>query len=219
MSNQTPPDPAPSLQPQQPYAANAKESRFQSRVLIWLRRLFSLSLLLLCAWAAWNWHQDLSQSNQSQRSLYMLVIGCSVYYVCLVTPFLPGVELGLGLMMLYGWQGVLAVYLTTQLGLNTAYWIGRLWRHPWQDRLVQRIDSEQLPRALRWCTQKIRFHPALALIFLLNLPGNAILGGGGGLSMLYGLLKFLSPLRFLLAALAASSPAPLFFLLYPIFNS
>jgi len=176
-------------------------------------------LLLLCAWAAWHWHQDLSHTPTNQRAFTFLAMGCAVYYVCLVTPFLPGVELGLSLMMLFGWQGVVAVYLTTQLGLNSAYWLGRLWRHPWQDRLIAGVRSDKLPRPLAWGTDKIRVHPAPALILLLNLPGNVILGGGGGLSMLYGLLKLLSPVQFLLASLVAASPAPLFFLLFPLFKS
>ena len=49
----------------------------------------------------------------------------------------------------------------------------------------------------------------LALALLLNMPGNFVLGGGGGIAMMAGLSRVFSPPLFLLMTMLAVAPVPL----------
>jgi hypothetical protein len=51
----------------------------------------------------------------------------------------------------------------------------------------------------------------LALALAVNMPGNVILGGGGGIAMMAGLSRLFDPLPFLLTVLLAVLPVPLLF--------
>ena len=46
----------------------------------------------------------------------------------------------------------------------------------------------------------------------LNLPGNTLVGGGGGIAMVAGLSGLVSPLGFLVTVAVAVAPIPLLFL-------
>ena len=69
---------------------------------------------------------------------------------------------------------------------------------------------EQAPR--RFIPTLLRFR-YVALVLALNLPGNAVLGGGGGIAMVAGLSGMFSFPLFLLAASVAALPVPLMWLL------
>jgi len=49
-----------------------------------------------------------------------------VYILWMALPFVPGIELGLALMVMLGLKGVLLVYLCTLLSLSLSFAIGRL---------------------------------------------------------------------------------------------
>jgi hypothetical protein len=51
----------------------------------------------------------------------------------------------------------------------------------------------------------------LALALAVNLPGNVILCGGGGIALMAGLSRLFDPLPFLLTILLAVLPVPMFF--------
>ena len=51
----------------------------------------------------------------------------------------------------------------------------------------------------------------LALALAINMPGNIVLGGGGGIAMMAGLSRMFDPLPFLLTVLIAVLPIPLIF--------
>ena len=53
----------------------------------------------------------------------------------------------------------------------------------------------------------------LALAVLLNCPGNAVLGGGGGLAMLSGMSQKMSAGKFFLVIAIATTPVPILVLL------
>lgn len=55
-------------------------------------------------------------------------------------------------------------------------------------------------------------HRDLALIAVLNMPGNALIGGGGGIALVAGMSGMFRPDRYLLAVAIAALPIPLFML-------
>ena len=57
--------------------------------------------------------------------MYGLAIGVLFYVLVLAVPFVPGMELGLLLMVLFGRDGVIAAYLATVVGLSLAYFVAQ----------------------------------------------------------------------------------------------
>ena len=55
--------------------------------------------------------------------IYGLSLGAFVYALVLALPFVPGVEFGLLLMVLFGREGVIAAYVATIVGLSLAYFV------------------------------------------------------------------------------------------------
>lgn len=141
-----------------------------------------------------------------------LIAACLLYAVLLAVPFVPSVEIGLLIMVVFGKYGAVGAWLATLAGLNMAYGIGRfvVRQHAGGDlqlpaRMQARIDrlGRHLPPG--WV-------PALALAGLLNLPGNTALGGGGGIAMLYSATRTLSWPTFALTTSLATVALPLLFL-------
>lgn len=161
-----------------------------------------------------------------------LWLSIGVYILWMALPFVPGIELGLALMIMLGLQGVVLVYLCTLVSLSLSFAIGRLiplkalarfvgWLHLSKARdlmvkleplnrkerfdvLLQSTPSKILPFMLE--------HRYLMIAFLLNLPGNALIGGGGGIGLIAGMSKLFSFPQYLLLVSLAITPLPLLFL-------
>ena len=163
-----------------------------------------------------------------------IVMGAlGVYTALIATPFVPGAEIGMALLSMFGASIAVEVYLATVLGLGIGYLVGRLVpvrrtaallkflcltrAGTWLDdmaelppetiveHLTERLEPGLGKRLVRW-----RY---LALILLINLPGNIVLGGGGGIAVAAGMSRLFSPWGFLAATLVAVSPVPLMVLL------
>jgi hypothetical protein len=162
-----------------------------------------------------------------------VLVAVIVYILLMSLPFLPGVEIGLTLMIVLGPKGVAIVYVCTLFALLISFSVGRLippkllvsllqWLHlaraaslfssysevPPENRLeylIQRVSVKVVPSVLK--------HRYLTLALLLNLPGNALVGGGGGIGMMAGMSRLYSyPVYFLVVAVSIL-PVPLFFIL------
>ncbi len=152
-----------------------------------------------------------------------VLISVILYIGLMAVPFVPGVEIGLALMTMLGPKGILMVYICTLIALVISYTIGRLippnvliaflqWMHLMRaaammrrfysveadhrlDFLAERLPSRTVPALLR--------RRYLVLAVLLNLPGNALIGGGGGLAMMAGMSRLYPfPWYFLLISVA-----------------
>lgn len=162
-----------------------------------------------------------------------IMTAMAVYIVLMALPFVPGVEIGLGLIMMFGAAIVPLVYLATVVGLVLGFLIGRmvpqrtiveflglirlrrlrdmlLQLEPLGPRdrlafLLQSADSRWVPFLLR--------HRFAAVMVLLNLPGNALIGGGGGISFVAGFSRLFSLPAFALTVAVAVAPFPLLLLL------
>lgn len=150
-----------------------------------------------------------------------------LYGVVLALPFLPGVELGLLIMAVFGPVGALAAYAATIGGLMLAYTAGRTLPEgvivgllgrigivvprdgiasATESLIAERRRAQSMPRRL---TATLLNHRYLTLAFGLNFPGNAALGGGGGLALLSGMSRQFGWCSFLLTVAIATSPAPI----------
>ena len=149
-----------------------------------------------------------------------------LYCLCLAIPFMPGVEIGIVMMLLFGRPGVVAAYLATILGLTLAFTMGKTlgltWiPERWQDLLSRRFGSQSEIRNsglsgsragrvfLRLWGDYVVGKPWLLLAVLLNLPGNWVLGGGGGISLAYGMHRTLSVQQFVGTVAIATAVVPL----------
>jgi hypothetical protein len=149
------------------------------------------------------------------------------YGVMLAVPFLPGVELGLLIMAVLGPAGAVAAYAATLGGLLFAYAVGRALPERVVVGLLSRVGLA-LPRegmasamggmvaasgltrsAPRRLTAFLLDHRYLTLAVCLNFPGNAALGGGGGLALLCGLSRQFGWRSFVLTVAIATSPVPI----------
>lgn len=154
---------------------------------------------------------------------------CLLYALLLALPFVPGVEIGLAMLGMFGAAVAPHVYLATVGGLSLAFALGRLIPLPRLAWLANRLRMRRLaallsrmghmsqPEMLDWLTAEapggwapfmIR-HRHIALAILLNMPGNALIGGGGGIAMMAGLSRLYSVPGFLLTVALAVAPVPL----------
>lgn len=193
------------------------------------------TLVLLAAAGSWAGAPHRLQIAPEHARLFDAMIGVALvaYVLAMAVPFVPGIEIGLALMMVLGDQGVLLVYAATQCSLAVSFLLGR-WvparlvgaAFRWLGmeraaRLLQSIaampsaqQAEYLARSStgRWAGLLAR-RPGLALAVALNLPGNALIGGGGGIGMIAGMSRLFPTARYLLVVAVATSPVPVFLLL------
>jgi hypothetical protein len=155
-----------------------------------------------------------------------------VYVLWMALPFVPGIELGLALMVLLGTRGIILVYFCTLLSLSLSFTIGRLiplscfarflgWLHLYKARdLILQLEplysEEKLDFLLRSAPSKvIPFlvkHRYLMIAIALNLPGNALIGGGGGIGLISGMSRLYSFPKYILLVSLAIMPLPLLLL-------
>jgi hypothetical protein len=162
----------------------------------------------------------------------VLWLAIVVYVLWMALPFVPGIELGLALMVLLGSRGIILVYLCTLLSLSLSFTIGRLiplksfarflgWLHLYKARdLVLQLEplnsEEKLDFLLRSAPSKIIpflvKHRYLMIALALNLPGNALIGGGGGIGLISGMSRLYPFPKYILLIGLAITPVPLLLL-------
>ncbi|MCH7692516.1 MAG: hypothetical protein IID50_03630, partial [Proteobacteria bacterium] len=171
--------------------------------------------------------QDVLTSSGYEIGIFALAMSCIAYLLLLALPFVPGVELGLLIMVFFGRDGVIAAYLATIGGLCLAY--AAAWSLPnqmtsrWVTRLGLSDAAEDPGAAINGMVANAKVagrlagkfrsfllnHRYLTLAACLNLPGNSALGGGGGIAFLCGLSGQFHWRRFILTVVLATAPIPL----------
>lgn len=199
-------------------------------------RLFLILLILmtLVVWVEYwirgemGMAKELVEMARNQWGRGILFAGGMFYILLLSLPFVPGVELGLLLMCIFGKEGIVLIYLFTITGLNLAFvmgrWLPKNWIASWLEKLGFSRScadhSDDIEEMLDHSTfgQKFLQHRLgayvlkyryLTLAVLFNLPGNYILGGGGGISLVCGACRNVPWRWFLLTVVLATSPVPL----------
>jgi hypothetical protein len=160
----------------------------------------------------------------------IIVSGIVLYTILTAIPFVPGVELGLALIFAFGVRIVPVVYFATIAALLLSYGAGRLIPERWiiasfewlgmrrAAALAASLSGLQgearvarmLENAPRRIVPGLLRHRFLALVALINLPGSALLGGGGGISMAVGMSRLVPLPMFLASAFIGVAPVPLF---------
>lgn len=157
-----------------------------------------------------------------------LLVSAIMLAILLGLPFVPSVEMGLLMMAVFGRDGAIAAWLATITGLTLAFAAGRYmpvaWLHHWLERhgllphhgdqersrftvMMERLHLSEKRRG-RVAAFLLR-HRYLLLAALINMPGNSILGGGGGIALVCGFTRFYRWRWFLLTVALASMPIPL----------
>ena len=158
-----------------------------------------------------------------------IMISAAAYAMLLAIPFVPGVEIGLALIAMLGPPIAVLVYLCTLAGLTLAYVVGRLiplrvlihlahdCRLERTRELLERIAPMDKQEKLEFLIARApkRFVPFLlryryvALAVALNIPGNYLIGGGGGIALFAGISRLFAAPAFMLTIVLAVAPVPI----------
>ena len=172
---------------------------------------------------------DLGTGAQSQ-DLQVMVVGIVLYTALLAIPFVPGVEISLGLLAVFGPRVAMAVLVATVAALCLSCLIGKilpvsllatlfgslgLQRAKGLVQSLESLSAEQrlgtlIDHAPKRIVPMLLKHRYIAIIVTLNVPGNAIIGGGGGIALLAGMSGLFTLPRFVLTVAIAALPVPLF---------
>ncbi len=170
-----------------------------------------------------DWLAMLEKMREMPSMLFSVTL---VYAICLAVPYVPGVELGLMIMLIFGRTGILMAWIGTVIGLTLAFSIGvwfrthfrdsdylRRWRSRAKDFRVESNQQLQQTNVGAWLATKIaKFKsasPYLLLGALFNLPGNWLIGGGGGIALVGGLSGKLRWLPYVLTVMIATAGVPI----------
>ncbi|WP_424180223.1 hypothetical protein [Yoonia sp. TsM2_T14_4] len=170
------------------------------------------------------------EQDAALRAMSGLMVAVLILYaIVLATPFVPGVEIGVALLIIQGAKAAPFVYLATVCGLSLAFVIGQyvslLWLigllrglrlhrlAGWLDRVdgLARADrlrllQQKLPAWLGPVVVKYRY---ATLAIAINTPGNIAVGGGGGIMLVAGLSRLFGTTATLLVIALATAPVPL----------
>lgn len=191
-------------------------------------------LLALGFWLSGVLHDLVAQTEAGMVATGMIVLGLLSYVIFSAIPFIPGAEIGLGLLMVLGARGALLVYAGMIGALLLAFLVGRFVPIRWvagflgalgfgraKELVLKSGEMSYADRTrfiethapARWVPFLLR-NRYVALALLLNMPGNVILGGGGGIAFAAGACRLFRTDAFVLTILLAVAPVPLGFLLF-----
>ena len=206
-----------------------------NRVRFYLRLFFICAFLIIfAAWLDYWFRGEIGIAKKfaefvdGQWGPGILIGGGILYVLLLSLPFVPGVELGVVLMCVFGKEGIVFVYFATIAGLSLAFLMGRLLPKNWIEPRLQKLGFSQtcddqvdeiegmldkLSLNQIFCGSRFRSflskYRYLAIGVLFNTPGNYLIGGGGGISLACGISRSISWKWFLLTVVLAVSPVPL----------
>jgi len=203
----------------------------------WLRLAVIYASLLVAGWLAGKWLLDavtIDIATESPERVRVFVILATVaFMVASAVPFVPGIEIGLGLILAFGAKMAVLVYASLVIALTTSFLVGRfvpvervaaafayLGLNKARDLALrvaplapdERCDllTAQMPRRIAPLLLRYRY-PALIILF--NVPGNSVIGGGGGIAFTAGLSGLYSIHGFVLSLAIGAVPVPLFILM------
>ncbi|HSS63594.1 MAG TPA: hypothetical protein VLS27_04110 [Gammaproteobacteria bacterium] len=171
---------------------------------------------------------ELRPSNEPQMHA-LLMAATAAYVLASAIPFVPGAEIGLALMLVLGPTTVILVYVSMVLALTLAYLVGRLvpprviasafhfFRLERARKLVIEcapLDIEKrlalmMERAPRRIVPFLLRHRYITLALAFNLPGNTLIGGGGGIALAAGMSGIYPFGAFVTVVMLAVAPVPL----------
>ena len=202
----------------------------------WLRMI---AVLLICgglfAVGHWGspWLIDLAGVDLSAgintHARHAMISAVILYGVLMAIPFMPGIEVSLALLAAFGPEVAMMIYAATVTALMVSFLVGRLLPMRLIVSLLEALGLHQaesfvqhlsplnpderievlIAHAPKWIVPTLLKHRYIAIAVALNLPGNAIIGGGGGIAMLAGISNLFAIPRYLAVVLLATLPVPL----------
>jgi len=184
-------------------------------------------------WIGQRLKMEITPQNESMV-FGATVLAIVLYALLIALPFVPGVEIGIGLMVMFGTNMALPVYISTVIGLCLGFLLGRLVPERIICGCFDFLGLAQISRMLREMNAKpvvarmemLTAHaPSRIVPFLLrnryiaiavafNIPGSSVIGGGGGISFMAGASRLFSFPLFLLAVAIGVVPVPLLVLVF-----
>jgi hypothetical protein len=207
--------------------------RWQALLKIAALLLLIISANVVAAWLTDALNLEIRPSNEDLVHR-MIMVTAIVYATLIAIPFVPGVEVGLALIAMLGPAIALLVYVATVAGLATSFLIGRVVSMRWLIALLKELNFQRTTQLLGTIEpmsidDRIGFlvanapnrlvpfllrHRYLALAVALNLPGNFLIGGGGGIALLAGVSRLYAGPGFLATVACAVAPVPLAVLIF-----
>lgn len=207
-------------------------SKAMSPLGIALRLVAFGAIVVGATWAAHYLRDvlDMTIHPENEAMIHRTLMFSMVAYIGLLAiPFVPGAEVGLAMITAFGAAVAPLVYVATVIGMMLAYTVGRLMPGttlarllsllrlrkaadlvtrtatlPPEDRLTLLLEGAP-PRTVGLALR----HRYVALALCVNVPGNAIVGGGGGIMMVAGLSGIFAPVQTFIAIAIAVSPIPI----------
>lgn len=208
----------------------------QANVSALMRTLLRLAVIVCIVFLVnlgLNWlHTQISGAGFAGADLMLtgiVVITLVLYAILMAIPFVPGIEIAISLLIMQGTSIVPFIYGATFLGLAIAYLCGRYMPYRVLHSLFADLGLKsacRLLERLRPLDQKDRLgmlenalpdwlgphavrYRYVTLGLALNIPGNSLIGGGGGISLVAGLSHLFSTAGILLCFAIAVSPVPI----------
>lgn len=201
-----------------------------SRVVLTLVALIGLIWLARAGVAKLEDAMSFSILPKSPVAIGIAITAATVFYIVfLALPYVPGAEIGVFMLALFGARIAPLIYAATVLSLLLAFGVGRLVPLEIVARGLARVRLQRAAALVtRMAATPVADIPALlvpqdqsrfyaffirfryvALMVLFNLPGNMLIGGGGGIAMAAGLSRLYRPLPYLMSVIVAVLPVPL----------
>jgi hypothetical protein len=185
-------------------------------------------IFVLVLHALLKWANAEAELGAGKLRAGMLVLFLLVYALLIAVPFVPGVEVGLTLMAMEGPWIAPWIYCATVVGLSLAFVAGEnvsyrrlhgiladlhMRRACLLIERVQPLDkADRLAllrnRAPKWARPFVSRFRYVVMALLINLPGNSILGGGGGLMFVAGFSRLFHAMPMIGVILLAVAPVP-----------
>lgn len=215
---------------------SAKEFGVQQtphRLTLYFKLTFILVLALLLSIGG-SWLANQVNMRILPNPEAMIVLAVIAYTLLMVIPFTPAIEVGIGLMLFMGSTGAVLAYVCTLIALSISFFVGRVvpprvicrlfrWLHLIKaSELIAELEplrhQERLEllhaKAPSKLTPFLLRHRYLAIAIALNLPGNALIGGGGGIGLITGMSRLVRYQSYIAVLALAIAPLPLMFIRY-----
>ena len=198
--------------------------------------LFRFGILIgVIVLATWGVHLirdalDLQIRPDNEQQVHKaIMIGVVAYIGLLALPFVPGAEIGIAILAGFGAAIAPLIYICTVAAMMLAFTVGRFLPISALERLFRVLrlrraadlvaraaplsKDERLEMLLEGQSKRtvgiaLRYR-YIAMALAVNMPGNSLIGGGGGIMIVAGLSGIFTPMATFVTIIIAVSPVPL----------